>query len=96
MAAEKREDDRALLWMFNNDKSNDRQPDMTGPGRINKRVLKGLVDAYREHGDGENLKLRCAAWEKEGKNGSYIFVTIEPDLPRENVPEKKVEDDIPF
>jgi len=90
-----REEDRALLWMFKNDKKNERQPDMTGPGRVNKNVLKGLVEAYKAHGDGENLKLRCAAWERTGKNGTYIFVTIEPDLPRE--PERqKPDDDIPF
>ena len=91
-----RDEDRALLWMFTNEKKNDRQPDFTGPGRINKTVLKGLVEAYKEHGDGENLKLRCAAWERQGKNGSYIFVTIEPDLPREEAPPKKADDEIPF
>ena len=91
--AERDKDDKALLWMFKNEKSHDRQPDFTGPGRIDKDVLKELVDAYKDHGDGNSLKLKCAAWKKEGKTGPYLFVLIEPDLPRESPPDAS---DIPF
>ena len=73
---------RTLLWMFDNDKKNERQPDLSGPGRINKDVLKDMVDAYKELGDGEKLELRCAGWHRKSKNGKpYLFVTIEPDRP---------------
>ena len=89
-----RDEDKVLLWMFENDKKNDKQPDLTGPGRINKSVLKGLVEAYKEFGDGESLKLRCAAWEREGKNGEYLFVTIEAEKPKPKGSDEP--DDIPF
>lgn len=93
MASDK-PDERALLWLFQNEKKNDRQPELSGFGRISKKVLKEFIDAYKEFGDGENLKLNCAAWKKQGKNGPYTFVTIEPEKPR---PETVgTEDDIPF
>lgn len=88
-----REEDKTLLWMFPNEKQNDRQPDYTGPGRINKDVLKDLVEAYKKYGDGDSLKLRCASWKREGKNGPYLFVTIEAEKPRDNAPDAS---DIPF
>ena len=88
-----REEDKVLLWMFQNEKSNDRQPDYTGPGRINKEVLKDIVDAYKKYGDADSLKLRCASWKREGKNGPYLFVTIEPEKPR---PQEDEAGDIPF
>jgi hypothetical protein len=91
--AERQQEDKILLWMFKNDKQNDRQPEYTGPGRINKDVLKELVEAYKKYGDADSLKLRCASWQREGKNGPYLFVTIEPDLPKEGLPEAS---DIPF
>ena len=74
-----REATRILLWMFANEKENDRQPDFAGPGRIHKDVLKDFIDAYKKLGDGEKLELRCAAWLRESKKGKpYTFVTIEP------------------
>ena len=91
--AEKRAEDKTLLWLYPNEKQNDRQPDYTGPGRINKDVLKELVEAYKKHGDEDGLKLRAASWEREGKNGTYLFVTIEVEKPK---PNEESDDDIPF
>ena len=88
-----REENKILLWMFKNDKQNDRQPDYTGPGRISKDVLKEIVEAYKKYGDGDSLTLRCASWNRDGKNGPYLFVTIEPEKPRDNTPDAS---DIPF
>ena len=89
-----REENKILLWMFENDKKNDKQPDLTGPGRINKKVLKEHVEAYKKYGEGDSLNLRCAAWERDGKNGEYLFVTIEAEKPKPKAPEDP--DDIPF
>ena len=50
-----REENKILLWMFKNDKQNDRQPDYTGPGRISKDVLKEIVEAYKKYVDGDSL-----------------------------------------
>jgi len=87
-----RDEDRTLLWMFQNDKRNERQPDFTGPGRIHKNVLKDLVDNYKKFGDGEKLELRCAGWKRESKDGKpYIFVTIEAEKPRETVKSEDIE-----
>ena len=88
-----RKDDRILLWAFQNDKDNERQPDFTGPGRISKNVLKDLIDAFKEFGDGEKLELRCAGWNrKSNKNGNeYFFITIEPNRPRETVSDEDLE-----
>ena len=91
--ADDREGTRTLLWMFENEKNNDRQPDYTGPGRIHKEVLKDLVDSYKKLGDGEKLDLRCAAWQRKSRTGKpYIFVTIEPDKPRETVKPEDIDD----
>mgnify|MGYP003639779489 CR=1 FL=1 len=94
MGTQQRKEDKTLLWLFKNkDKSKDIQPDFTGMGRIKKEVLKELVETYKNHADGETLKLRCAGWEKTGDNGPYIFITIEPEKP---MPAKEDESDIPF
>lgn len=87
-----RKEDKALLWLYPNEKTNEKQPDFTGPGRINADVLKDLVKAYKEHGSEDTLKVRAAAWEREGKKGTYHFVTIEPERPKKEEPS----DDIPF
>ena len=91
MAADRKED-KTLLWMYRNEKKNEKQPDFPGPGRIHKDVLKELVEAYKKHGDDDNLKLRAAAWERSGKNGPYMFITIEVERPRA----EEGNDDIPF
>jgi len=94
VAYEKRDEDKVLLWLYNNlDKKRDVQPDWTGPGRIHKDVLKDLVDAYKKHGDADGLKLRVAGWNKTGKSGEYIFVVIEAEKPKQ---EEKGDDEIPF
>lgn len=91
MAADRKED-KTLLWMYPNEKKNEKQPDFTGPGRIHKDVLKELVEAYKKHGDDDNLKLRAAAWKRSGKNGPYMFITIEVERPKV----EESNDDIPF
>tara|TARA_R110000824_G_scaffold23236_8_gene83608 strand:- start:1233 stop:1517 length:285 start_codon:yes stop_codon:yes gene_type:complete len=93
--AQDRKEDKTLLWLYKNDKSSDKQPDFTGPGRIHHDVLKELVEAYKKYGDDGNLKLRAASWEKEGKNGPYQFITIEVDIPKEQESQKE-DDSIPF
>tara|TARA_R100000963_G_C4621721_1_gene89025 strand:+ start:377 stop:658 length:282 start_codon:yes stop_codon:yes gene_type:complete len=93
MMNDNRKEDKTLIWLYPNEKQNDRQPDFTGPGRIHKDVLKELVDAYKEHGEDGNLKLRAASWQKEGKKGPYIFITIEVDKPRVV---QEVDEDLPF
>jgi hypothetical protein len=92
--AEKRKEDKTLLWLYANDKQNDKQPDYTGPGRINKDVLKELVDAYKKYGDEDGLKLRAASWKKDSREGTpYLFVTIEVERPK---PSEDADDEIPF
>ena len=39
-----REETRILLWMFANEKENDRQPDFAGPGRIHKEYRLPFAD----------------------------------------------------
>jgi len=77
-------DEKIVLWVFENEKKNDKQPDMTGPGSISKEALKALIDAFKEYGDGEKLQLRAAAWNRESKkNGNpYLFFSIEPNRPK--------------
>ena len=93
MAFENREENKILLWMYPHEKKNDKQPDISGPGRVNKEVLKALVDAYKKYGDNGALKLRAAGWDRTGKNGEYTFITIEVQTPK---PEEDASDDIPF
>ena len=90
MAQNDRKEDKVLIWLYPNEKRNDKQPDLTGPGRVSKDVLKDLIEAYKQHGDGDTLKLRAAAWEREGKNGDYQFITIEVDKPREDKPNEEI------
>ncbi len=90
--AQDRKEDKTLLWLYPNEKKNDKQPDFTGPGRIHKDVLKELVEAYKKYGNDDNLKLRAASWERKGQNGSYQFITIEVETPR---PEEG-DEEIPF
>jgi len=88
-----RRDDKVILWVFKNDnKAHDKQPDWRGNGTISKKVLKDFVDAYKEYGENEALPLECAGWHKQGKNGPYTFMLIEPKKPR---PAKK-DDEVPF
>jgi len=92
-----RKDDKAVLWVFNNkDKKSDKQPDFSGPGRIHKDVLKDFVEAYKEVGDGQTLELRCAGWTKQGKQGPYTFILIEPARPYNQQKAQEKDDDIPF
>ena len=95
MPFDKREEDKIILWLYDAEKAHDKQPDVTGPGRINKSVLKELVEAYKEHGEDGSLGLRAAAWKRAGKKGDYLFVTIEVNKPK---PKPKEDDlgDIPF
>jgi len=87
-----REETRILLWMFENEKQNDKQPDFAGPGRIHKHVLRDFVESYKKLGDGEKLSLRCAAWLRTSKSGKpYTFVTIEPEKPRETIQPDDIE-----
>jgi hypothetical protein len=94
MAFDKREEDKILLWMYPNKKEHDKQPDITGPGRINKEVLKELVESYKKYGDNGSLKLRAAGWDRTGKKGDYTFITIEVERPKP--PEEDPSDEIPF
>ena len=96
MAESKTYPERMKLWIFpNTDKKKSNHPDWQGPGSITKVALKELVDAYKEHGDGETLNLRCAGWNRTSKKGGqYNFVTIEPEVPREVA--KQEPDDVPF
>ena len=88
-----RKDDKIILWVFDNDKkAHDKQPDWKGNGRISKAVLKDLVDCYKDFGEDDSLQLECAGWRKEGKNGPYTFMLIEPKRPRD----VKKDDEVPF
>lgn len=94
MAYEKGKEDKVLLWMYPNKfKKLDKHPDFTGPGRINKEVLKELVESYKKHGDNGSLKLRAAGWKRQSDKGEYIFFAIEVEQPK---PEETSSDDIPF
>jgi len=87
--------DRTKLWIFPNaEKKTEKQPDWQGPGEITKGALKDLIDAYKEFGEGDKLKLRCAGWSRVSKKGgTYNFVTIEADTYK---PDNKDIDDVPF
>jgi|TARA_R110002020_G_scaffold242746_3_gene456104 hypothetical protein len=91
--AEYKKEDKIILWLYPNDnKKTDKHPNMTGPGKIDKDVLKDLVEAYKNHGKDGALRLRAATWERQGKKGPYTFVAIEVERPKVEEPQ----DEIPF
>ena len=87
-------DNKPKLWLYPNKfQTNPNHPVKTGTGEFSRQSLKDLVEALKK-APGDELKVRCAAWERTSKKGNpYTFITIE--LEQEKAP-TQVDDDIPF
>lgn len=80
---------------INRNKTNDKQPDLSGDVEINMELLKALVELAKKN---QPLKMRMAGWVKEGKNGKFYSVQLAEDNKRQEKPKPKIafDDDIPF
>lgn len=57
----------------NRNKTNERAPDLSGDLELSMDQLKILVALAKRN---EPLKLRMAAWSKEGRSGRFYSVTL--------------------
>jgi len=100
---------RAQLWLFDNERRTaDKHPTHQGNGVIPRELLKQLVDQIKVQEDGEEVRVRIAAWPRVSKNGNnYLSITMELERPKEDrrpepsvtteeKPKEKLEEDLPF
>lgn len=83
----------------NRNKTNERAPDLSGDLELSMDQLKILVELAKRK---EPLKMRMAAWTKEGRSGKFYSVTLSENKQQSdsrsatrreiNLPD----DDIPF
>lgn len=80
---------------INRNKTNEKGPDLSGDVEISMDTLKTLVELAKK---GEPLKMRMAAWVREGKSGKFYSVSLsENKQPAKAAPKNSfMEDDIPF
>lgn len=78
---------------INRNKTNEKAPDLSGDVEINMETLKVLVELAKKN---EPLKLRMAAWVKEGKNGKFYSVQLSENKQQPKPKPAVFEDDIPF
>jgi hypothetical protein len=79
---------------INRNKTNEKAPDLSGDVEINMETLKVLVELAKKN---EPLKLRMAAWVKEGKSGKFYSVQLSENKQPAKPAQKNVfDDDIPF
>lgn len=79
---------------INRNKTNDKQPDLSGDVEITMETLKALVDLAKKN---QPLKMRMAGWVKEGKSGKFYSIQLsenkQQDRPK---PKPAIDDDLPF
>jgi len=78
---------------INRNKANEKAPDLSGDVEINMETLKVLVELAKKN---EPLKLRMAAWVKEGKSGKFYSVQLSENKQQAKPKASVFEDDIPF
>ena len=80
---------------INRNKTNEKGPDLSGDVEISMETLKMLVELAKKN---EPLKMRMAAWVREGKSGKFYSVSLSENRQPAKASPPKVEwdDDIPF
>lgn len=80
---------------INRNKTNEKGPDLSGDVEISMDTLKTLVELAKK---GEPLKMRMAAWVREGKSGKFYSVSLSENKQQEKPKPKAAFDDpdIPF
>lgn len=80
---------------INRNKTSEKGPDLSGDVEISMDTLKTLVELAKKN---EPLKMRMAAWVREGKNGKFYSVSLSENKQQEKPKLKMVFDDpdIPF
>jgi len=70
------------------DKRSDRAPDWTGELELDKETLKFIGDEVRA---GRTPKFRLAAWEKEGRRGTFLSLKASVPQKREDRDDRRDE-----
>ena len=80
---------------INRNKTNEKGPDLSGDVEISMETLKMLVELAKKN---EPLKMRMAAWVREGKSGKFYSVSLSENRQpaKASPPKVEWEDDIPF
>lgn len=81
---------------INQNKTNEKAPDLSGDVEISMDMLKHLVDLAKRN---QPLKMRMAAWVKQGQRGKFYSVQLSENKKPEAQAQKKpgfLDDDVPF
>lgn len=80
---------------MNRNKTNDKQPDLSGDVEISMDMLKVLVKLAKEN---QPLKMRMAGWVKEGRSGKFYSIQLSESRQQERPKPKASFDDsdMPF
>lgn len=79
---------------MNRNKTNDKQPDLSGDVEISMDMLKVLVKLAKEN---QPLKMRMAGWVKEGRSGKFYSIQLSESRQQERQkPKPAFDDDAPF
>jgi hypothetical protein len=78
---------------INRNKAKESMPDLSGDVEIDMDTLKALVELAKKN---EPLKLRMAAWIKEGRNGKFYSVKLSENKQQVKPKAPAFDDDIPF
>lgn len=65
----------------NTRKTKDNHPDYTGNVTMTKALLRSFVEAM---GSADELKVDLASWIKQGKNGTFLSVSVSAPFKKSN------------